>query len=103
VARSSSDVIVVGAGVIGVCTAYYLARRGVAVTVIERDEVGQGASYGNAGCIAAGHGPMNKPGRIKQAVKSLADPLSPLYVAPRFDPSLVKWLWEFAAVPRTAS
>ncbi len=95
-ARSSSDVIVVGAGVIGVCTAYYLARRGVAVTVIERDEVGQGASYGNAGCIAAGHGPMNKPGRIKQAVKSLADPLSPLYVAPRFDPSLVKWLWEFA-------
>lgn len=94
--RSGSDVIVVGGGVIGVCTAYYLAKRGVTVTLLERDEVGKGASFGNAGCIAPGHGPLNKPGRVKQAIKSLGDPLSPLYVAPRPDPALGRWLWEFA-------
>jgi len=89
-------VVVVGAGVIGVCCAYFLARRGVGVTVLERDEVGKGASYGNAGTIAPGHGPINKPGRVKQALKSLNDPLSPLYVAPRFDPSVIRWLWRFS-------
>ncbi|MEJ2240037.1 MAG: FAD-dependent oxidoreductase [Gemmatimonadales bacterium] len=89
-------VVIVGAGVIGGCCAYFLARRGASVTVLERDEVGKGASYGNAGTIAPGHGPINRPGRVKQAVKSLLDPLSPLYVAPRFDPSLMRWLWQFS-------
>jgi D-amino-acid dehydrogenase len=89
-------VVVVGAGVIGACCAYYLAKRGVRVTVLERNEVGKGASYGNAGTIAPGHTPINKPGRVKQALKSVFDPLSPLYVAPRFDPSLIRWLWQFS-------
>lgn len=87
--------IVIGGGVIGVCCAYYLARRGARVTVLERDEIGKAASYGNAGSIAPGHPPINKPGRVKQALKSLFDPLSPLYVAPRPDPALARWLWEF--------
>jgi D-amino-acid dehydrogenase len=89
-------IVVVGGGVIGVCCAYFLARRGARVTVLERDEIGKGASYGNAGSIAPGHLPINKPGRIKQALKSLFDPLSPLYVAPRLDPALAKWLWMFS-------
>ncbi|HXI44017.1 MAG TPA: FAD-dependent oxidoreductase, partial [Bryobacteraceae bacterium] len=89
-------IVVVGGGVIGVCCAYFLARRGARVTVLERDEIGKGASYGNAGSIAPGHLPINKPGRIKQALKSLLDPLSPLYVAPRLDPALAKWLWMFS-------
>ena len=58
------DAIVVGGGVIGVCCAYFLARRGVQVAVLERQEIGQGASYGNAGVIAPGHAPINRPGRI---------------------------------------
>jgi D-amino-acid dehydrogenase len=87
--------LIIGGGVIGICCAYYLSQRGAQVTVVERDEIGQGASYGNAGAIAVGHGPINKPGRVKQALNSLRDPLSPLYLAPRFDPALVKWLWRF--------
>jgi len=63
--------------------------------VLERDQVGKAASYGNAGSIAPGHLPINKPGRVGQALKSLFHPLSPLYVAPRFDPALAKWLWAF--------
>jgi D-amino-acid dehydrogenase len=88
-------VVVVGGGVIGACCSYYLAKRGAAVTVVERDEIGRGASYGNAGTIAPGHGPINKPGRVKQALKSMRDQLSPLYVPPRWDPALMKWLWQF--------
>jgi D-amino-acid dehydrogenase len=75
-------VVVVGGGVIGVSCAYYLARRGARVTLLERDEIGSGATFGNAGCIAPGHGPLNKPGRVKQALTSLLDDTSPLYIAP---------------------
>jgi D-amino-acid dehydrogenase len=96
-ATHQSHVIVVGGGVIGVCCAYFLAKRGANVTVLERDGIGQGASYGNAGVVAPGHPPIAKPGRIKQAFKGILDPASPLYIAPRWDPSLVKWLWAFRA------
>lgn len=88
--------VVVGGGVIGVCCAYFLAKRGARVTVVERDQIGRAASFGNAGSIAPGHPPINKPGRARQALKSLFDPLSPLYVAPRFDPALASWLWSFS-------
>ena len=88
--------VVVGGGVIGVCCAYFLARRGARVTVLERDEIGRAASYGNAGTIAPGHTPINKPGRVKQALRSVFDPLSSLYVAPRPDPELAMWLWAFS-------
>ncbi len=87
--------IVIGAGVIGVCIAYYLAKRGARVTVYDKGEIGKGASYGNAGAIALGHSPLNKPGRVKQAMKSVFDPLSPLHVVPRFDPELIRWFWAF--------
>jgi len=48
----------VGGGVIGVCCAYFLAKRGARITVLERDQVGKAASYGNAGSIAPGHPPI---------------------------------------------
>lgn len=64
------------------CGAYFLAKRGARVTVLERDQVGKAASFGNAGSIAPGHPPINKPGRVVQALQSLFRPLSPLYVAP---------------------
>ena len=94
--KPQAKVVVVGAGVIGVCCAYFLAKRGASVVVLERDEIACGSSYGNAGTIAPGHGPINKPGRIRQALRSLFDPLSPLYVAPRWDPSLLRWFWSFS-------
>ena len=93
--KPETHTLIVGAGVIGVCCAYFLAKRGARVTVLERDDIGKAASYGNAGTIAPGHTPINKPGRATQALKSLFDPLSPLYLGPRLDPALAAWLWRF--------
>jgi len=93
--KSEFRVVVVGGGVVGVCCAYFLARGGAAVTVLERDEIGRGASYGNAGLISPGHPPINRPGRVGQALRSMGDRLSPLYLEPRWDPSLIRWLWAF--------
>jgi D-amino-acid dehydrogenase len=93
--QSQPNVVVVGGGVIGVCCAYYLAKRGANVTILERDQIGAGASYGNAGTVAPGHAPITKPGRVKQALKFMLDHTSPLYIAPRWDPALMKWLWIF--------
>lgn len=93
--NSVSHTLVIGGGVIGVCCAWYLSKRGARVTLLERNRIGAGASFGNAGIIAPGHGAINKPGRAGLALKSLFDPLSPLYVAPRLDPELVRWLWAF--------
>ena len=90
-------VIVVGGGVIGVCCAYFLARLGARVTVVERGEIGAGASFGNAGCIAPGHPPLNTPSRKRGALKQLLDPKSPLYIPPRWDPALARWLLAFRA------
>lgn len=92
---SELRVVVVGGGVIGVCSAYSLALRGATVTLLERDEIGRAASYGNAGLISPGHPPINRPGRVLQALRSMGDRLSPLYIEPRWDPALVRWLWAF--------
>jgi D-amino-acid dehydrogenase len=92
----AAKVVVVGGGVIGVCCAYWLRLRGANVTLLERERLASGASSGNAGTVSAGHPPLNGPGRLPQALKQLADPTGPLYVQPRWDPELLRWLTEFA-------
>ncbi len=87
--------IVIGGGIVGVSTAYYLARRGHRVTLIEKGELGAGASSGNAGIIAIGHPPLPRPGLVRQVLKWMLDGTSPLYVPLRFDPALWRWLWDF--------
>lgn len=89
-------VVVVGGGVIGVCSAYYLAGRGARVVLLERGALAGEASFGNAGTVSAGHMPLNKPGRVRQALGQMRDPTSPLYVHPRWDPALWRWLLDFA-------
>ncbi len=86
----------VGGGVIGISCAYYLARRGVDVVVLERERVGAGASEGNAGCVSPGHPPLNAPGRVATALKQMLDPASPLYIRPAWNPGLWRWLMGFA-------
>ncbi|MCS7187719.1 MAG: FAD-dependent oxidoreductase [Armatimonadota bacterium] len=91
-----NDVLVIGGGIIGVCTAYYLAERGVNVTLIERDEICSGASYGNAGLIVPSHSvPLSAPGVVAKGLKWLLNPESPLYIRFRLDFDLFAWLLRF--------
>lgn len=89
-------VVVVGGGIIGVSTAWYLARGGAEVVLLEAGSIGAGASSGNAGTIAVGHPPLNRPGRVAQGLRQMLDSTSPLYIRPRVDPGLWKWLAGFA-------
>jgi D-amino-acid dehydrogenase len=89
-------IVVVGGGVIGVCVTYELVRRGADVVLLEREQLAAGASSGNAGTVSAGHPPLNKPGRVRRALMQMADPTSPLYIQPRWDPELWRWLVDFA-------
>jgi len=91
------DAIVIGGGVIGAASAYYLAERGARVALVERGELCSGASYGNAGWIFPSHGaPLPGPGVVRQALRWLLDPESPFYVKPRLDLELARWLLGFA-------
>lgn len=92
----SARVVVVGGGIIGLSCAYHLALRGAEVALLERDRLGAGASSGNAGTVSAGHPPLNKPGRVRRAILQMSDPTSPLYIKPRWDPELFRWLVDFA-------
>ncbi len=89
----SKRVLIVGGGVIGLCTAYYCAQRGFAVTVLERDPAsGDGCSFGNAGMVVPSHiVPLAAPGAVALALRWMWNPASPFYLKPRLDADLFSW------------
>lgn len=99
--KDRTDVLIIGAGVIGLCSAYYLAgqgRQGRQVTVVEKGDICDGASCGNAGFIVPSHSiPLAAPGVLVQGLKWMLDPESPFYIKPRLDLDLISWLWQFRA------
>jgi D-amino-acid dehydrogenase len=98
---TEQDILVIGGGVIGVCAAYYLARRGVKVTLIERDEIASGCSYGNGGLIVPSHAaPLASPGALGDGLRWMLDPESPFYIKPRLSMDLIRWLLGFVAASR---
>ena len=94
----SRSVIVCGAGIVGLCTAHYLAREGFAVTVIERNAEGaDSCAHGSAGYVSPSHlAPISAPGMVWQGLKWMASSRSPFYIKPRLDPELMRWCWLFA-------
>jgi D-amino-acid dehydrogenase len=93
----SKQVVIIGGGVIGLCTAYYAVERGMRVTVVERGPSDHdGCSFGNAGLVVPSHFiPLAAPGAIRAALKWMVDPESPFYVKPRIDFELMSWGWKF--------
>lgn len=93
-------VVVVGAGIVGLSTAWFLHERGggdVEVTVLERAHPGAGASWGNAGWLTPSRvTPLPDPAVLRYGLRTLLDPAAPLYVPPRLDPGLWRWLLAFA-------
>ena len=90
------DVLVIGGGIIGVSAAYYLARADASVTLVEQATIAAGSSYGNAGLVTPSESPpLPSPAALRKGVRWLFDPTSPLYIKPRLDPELWRWLWRF--------
>ena len=99
----SQRVIVVGAGIVGLCVAWHLARSGAAVTVLDGEAPGSGASSGNAGAISAGSvAPLAMPGVLKQVPGMLLDPAGALHIPPRYALRAAPWLMRFVASARPA-
>jgi D-amino-acid dehydrogenase len=93
-----APIVVVGAGIIGTTIAYELRRRGADVTLIDRDEPGRGASYGNMASIAVTEFlPSSRPSVWSQIPHWLIDPEGPVRLRAGYLPRLAPWLLRFLA------
>ncbi len=85
-------VTIIGGGVIGLCSAYYLQKAGHEVTVIDRGDITDGCSFGNMGYISPSHFiPLATPGIISQGLKWMMSSSSPFYIKPRLNADLMRW------------
>ena len=90
------NIIIIGGGIIGLCAAYYLQKEGHEVTVIDKSDLSNGASFVNAGYITPSHIiPLAAPGMIFKGIKWMFNSSSPFYIKPRFDIDFFKWSWYF--------
>ena len=89
-------VTIIGGGIIGLSSAYFLLKEGFEVTVIDKSTITSGASYVNAGYISPSHLiPLAAPGRVAQGIKYMFDSSSPFYMKPRLNRDFLKWAWLF--------
>ncbi|MGB0506515.1 MAG: NAD(P)/FAD-dependent oxidoreductase [Pikeienuella sp.] len=88
----SPDITVLGAGIVGICTAIALAEKGLRVTLVDRDAPGQATSYGNAGIVSPWSIiPQSMPGLWKKVPGWLLDPLGPVAIRPSYLPRMAPW------------
>ena len=96
-AQRPQHVVVVGAGMVGLATAWFLQERGARVTVVDRTGVMAGSSRGNAGWLAPALTlPLPDPAILATGVLAALKPSSPVYLPPTADPRLLAWLVAFA-------
>ncbi|MGB5418341.1 NAD(P)/FAD-dependent oxidoreductase [Algibacter sp.] len=92
----SKKVVIIGGGIIGLCSAYYLQKEGYHVTIVDQSNLDSGASYVNAGYLSPSHIiPLSAPGVMKKGLKWMFNKSSPLYIKPRLDADFLKWVWAF--------
>ncbi len=97
----AGHVTVVGAGIVGICTASWLVRAGFDVTVLDEDEPGMRCSFGNAGGICPGSCvPLAMPGMARKVPGWLLDPEGPLFIRLAYLPRALPWLLRFVAAGR---
>lgn len=92
-------ITIIGGGIIGLSSAWFLSNAGHEVTVIDKTDMQNNCSYGNAGYVCPSHFvPLATPGIVTQGLKWMWNPKSPFYVQPRMDINLIKWGWKFMQV-----
>jgi D-amino-acid dehydrogenase len=95
------DITIIGAGIVGICSALSLLERGVAVRLIDRAGPAEGASYGNAGVISPWSCvPQSLPGIWRTLPGALLDPLGPLSIRLRYLPRFLPWAIRFLKAGR---
>jgi D-amino-acid dehydrogenase len=93
---TAREIVVIGAGIVGMACASTILRAGHRVTVIDRGAPGEGTSFGNAGCLnSSSVAPISMPGVLSQVPRWLLDPEGPLVLRWRYLPMLAPWLWRF--------
>lgn len=91
-----SKVLIIGGGVVGLTSAYYLQKKGYEVTVLDKGDITDNCSFGNAGMIVPSHFvPLAAPGMIKQGIRWMFNSKSPFYVRPSLNAGLVNWGLKF--------
>lgn len=87
---------IVGGGIVGLCSAYYLHKAGHRVTLFDQGPIADGCSFGNAGMIVPSHIiPLAQPGMIAKGMRWMLKSTSPFYVKPRLNADLMRWGWLF--------
>jgi D-amino-acid dehydrogenase len=93
---TKDSIHIIGGGIVGLCSAWYLHQEGYKVSVIDKSNLSDGTSHGNAGMVVPSHFiPMASPGVIAQGLKWLLNSKSPFYIKPKFESDLLTWLWKF--------
>ncbi len=88
--------VVIGGGIIGLCSAYYLQKAGWHVTIIDKGNLNDNCSYGNAGMIVPSHFvPLASPGIVAQGIKWMFDSKSPFYIKPSLNLRMANWGLKF--------
>jgi D-amino-acid dehydrogenase len=96
--QNHSPSIVVGAGIVGICTALYLQEKGREVMLIDRLPPGEGTSLGNAGIISVGSvHPEAMPGIWKDIPAMLLQRQAPVSLRPAYLPQMLPWFYSFLA------
>ena len=89
---AQKKVVVIGGGIVGLCSAYYLSQEGHEVTIVDKGALNSGASHVNAGYLTPSHIiPMAAPGMAFKGFKWMFKPSSPFYIKPRLDKELIRW------------
>lgn len=90
------NICIVGGGIIGLFSAYYLSKKSCQITLVEQTDLSDGCSFGNAGMIVPSHIiPLAAPGMMAKGMKMLLDSQSPFYIKPRASTDLLKWGYHF--------
>jgi D-amino-acid dehydrogenase len=92
----NKKIVIIGGGIIGLCSAFYLQKEGHQVIIIDKSNLDSGASYVNAGFLSPSHLiPLAAPGVVKQGLKWMFNSSSPLYIKPRLNLDFLKWTLAF--------